>query len=131
VRVFRSDGPHAALYRTVSLIVVVHWVMISAIQRSWWGGWSFGPRNFMDVLPLFVLLLAPALDGFATLFGRTRVLAAAVGAVALGWSFFVAVRGATSFAPHGWNRTPIPVNSAPARVWDWSDMQVLRGLGDG
>jgi hypothetical protein len=126
-RSLRSSERHAALHRAVTLAVAVHWVMISAMG-GWWAGWSFGPRNFMDVLPLFVLLLVPAWHGLDAASRFTRRLAVPAGATALAWSLFVAVRGATSFEPHEWNRTPIGINQAPERVWDWRDMQILRGI---
>jgi hypothetical protein len=131
VRVYRGVDRHAALYRAVALGIVAHWLLISSIQRGWWGGWCFGPRHFMDVVPLLVLLLSPALDGLARLSRGPRAGVSSLAALAVAWGLFVAVRGATSFAPHGWNRTPIPVPRAPERVWDWSDLQVLRGLGRG
>src|SRR5262249_34739136 len=129
VRSFRTDEPHATLYRTISLIVVAHWLMISTISpRAWWAGWSFGPRNFMDALALWVVLLVPALDGLAELSPRTTALVAPIGGAALAWSLFAAVHGALSPAPIYWNSMPIPVEERPERLWDWHDMQILRGV---
>jgi hypothetical protein len=127
VRAFRYDARHAPLLRFVALLVVVHWVMISSIMRNWWAGWSFGPRNFMDVLPLFVVLCVPAVQAFAELSGARRAVVGGAATVALAWSLFTAVHGATSQAPHLWNAQPIPLQQRPERIWDWRDMQVLRG----
>ena len=59
VRAFRHGGRHATLLRALAILVVVHWVLISSAGWKWWAGWSYGPRNFMDVLPVFVVLLLP------------------------------------------------------------------------
>ncbi|MGZ3490555.1 MAG: hypothetical protein ACXU9S_03735, partial [Gemmatimonadaceae bacterium] len=36
--------------------------------------------------------------------------------------------GATRLAVHDWNDGPPNVDLAPERVWDWRDVQYLRGL---
>jgi hypothetical protein len=121
-------GPQAPLYRTLSLIVVTHWVMISLLARRWWGGWSYGPRHFAEMLPLLVVLLVPAIDAFRAAPRSVRAAWAPVVAAALGWSVFVAVHGATSPAPIAWNHTPTRVERHPERLWDWRDLQALRGV---
>jgi hypothetical protein len=127
VRAFRSEGEHAALWRTLAVIVIAHWVVVSVMARGWWGGWAFGPRHLMEVVPLLVVLLVPALEGFALLRQRVRLLLAPLVAATLWWSLFVAVHGANSVAPHTWNSTPNSIDEHPERVWDWKDMQILRG----
>jgi hypothetical protein len=127
VRAFRSGDRHGALLRTLSLVVVTHWVMISSIARSWWAGWSYGPRNFMDVLPSLVVLLVPAVEGFTRLPHARQAVVATAAAVAIAWSLFAAVHGATAEEPHQWNAYPVPVQERPERLWDWGDLQILRG----
>ena len=125
-RTLRSHGPHAAFYRMVALIVVVHWVMISVMARKWWAGWSFGPRHLVEMLPLLVLLLVPAIEAARASSRRVQALLAPPVAMALAWSLFVAIHGASSPAPGAWNSTPSNVDDHAERVWDWRDMQVLR-----
>jgi hypothetical protein len=64
---------------------------------DWWGGWTYGYRPWLDVVPFLVLLLVPMLD---------RVLATplrrAVFGVAFAWSVFVEVLGAGSY-DRSWN----------------------------
>ena len=43
-------------------------------------------------------------------------------------SFFVHYRGATNQDVYNWNTTPVNIDLAPSRVWDWRDAQFLRGL---
>jgi hypothetical protein len=123
----RSRGPHAAFYRTLGLIVIVHWIMISVMARKWWAGWSFGPRHVVEIFPLLIILLVPAIDAFRASSRRTQTLVAPLAAAAFAWSLFVAVHGATSTAPQGWSASPQNVDDHPERVWDWHDMQILRG----
>ena len=49
------------LYLCAALAVVAHVLLLSK-WFEWWGGEVFGPRQLVDVLPLFALLLVPALD---------------------------------------------------------------------
>lgn len=40
--------------------VVLHWIVISSFPH-WWGGASYGPRLFSDVLPYLAVLMIPAI----------------------------------------------------------------------
>jgi hypothetical protein len=128
VRAFRTHGRHGAFHRTLTVIVVVQWLAVSVLARRWWGGWTFGPRHVLEVLPLLIVLLVPALDAAAARPARVRWAVAPLVAAALAWSLFVMVHAATSLEPHLWNSTPVSVDAHPERVWDWGDMQVLRGV---
>lgn len=129
VAAFRSDVPHAALHRMLALSVVVHWLMISIMARKWWAGWSFGPRHLAEVVPLLVVLVLPAADAYRAASVPVRRAVAPLAAVALFWSVFVAAHGATSTLPQAWNSSPSNVDEHPERVWDWRDMQLMRGIG--
>jgi hypothetical protein len=128
-QVWRSRAPQAPLYRTLALVVLTHWVMVSLLARKWWGGWSYGPRHVVEVTPLLVVLLMPALDAFRQASPGARHGLAAAGAAALAWSAFLALHGATSPAPQRWNADPVNVDEHPERVWDFRDLQALRGVG--
>ena len=53
-------------------------------------------------------------------------VAVSVASTALAWSITVAATGAL-FHPHGqWNSRPYDVDVTHARIWDWSDLQILR-----
>jgi hypothetical protein len=129
VEAFRSSGRHAVLLQALAIAVVAHWVMISSISSKWWAGWSFGPRNFMDVLPLFVVLLVPAIDAFGEPPARARAAVGSVASLAVAWGLFVAVYGANAIGPQSWNFQPLDIDLHPERLWDWHDMQIMRGTG--
>jgi hypothetical protein len=96
-----------------------HWILISTFE-DWWAGYSFGPRYFSDVTPLFVLLLVPVVQQAKS----KRMLALfCVLAVA---SLAIQYRGANSQAVFDWNRTPVSIDQNPKRVWDWSDIAFFR-----
>jgi hypothetical protein len=125
----RSEARHAALFRTLALAVIAHWLVISVMARKWWAGWSFGPRHVVETFPLMILLLVPALDAMRAAPRPVRVTLAPLGAAALAWSLFAAVHGARSPEPSAWSAIPRSVDAHPERVWDWRDMQILRGAG--
>ncbi len=108
-------------------IVAAHWLVISSFPH-WWGGHSYGPRLFSDVVPYLVYLLVPAVTALAALGGRRRAALSGLFALAVAASVFAHYRGAASQHADQWNSRPVDVDRAPARVWDWRDLQFLRGV---
>jgi len=119
-----------ALDVALLLIIFLHWVVISTYVQ-WYGGHSFGPRLFTDILPYGVYFLIPVLETLqkAKRPAATRLALAGVYGVLFLAGAAIHYRGATSPAVADWNVTPINVDEAPWRVWDWSDIQFMRGLG--
>lgn len=64
---------------------------------DWWGGWTFGYRPWLDVVPYLVLLLIPMLDALLATGLRRAAFAAA-----FAWSMFVEALGAGSY-DRSWN----------------------------
>jgi hypothetical protein len=106
------------------VILGAHWIAVSAFPK-WWGGWSYGPRFFSDVLPYAVYFLIPVLAWLGE--PRAPAVVAVLFWIAAAASVFVHYRGATDRATFDWNQLPANVDAAPARVWDWLDPQFLRG----
>jgi hypothetical protein len=50
----------------------------------------------------------------------------AIGAVALAWSIATAALGAFCYPNDRWNSDPLDVDRHHERLWDWSDMQIVR-----
>lgn len=96
---------------------------------DWWGGWSFGYRIVMEIVPLLALLLIPV----ATRIAESRWLRAAA-AVLLAWSVGVQILGAFAYNLRGWDAAAdayelrLPGRAAPARVKD--PEEALRLLKD-
>ena len=105
----------------------IGWCLIAALAQFlayaaysvWWGGHTFGPRYLLD--PLVLLTPAAPVALTATLVNWwTRTICA----VALTWS--VVISGTGVFFSDPWNREPVDVDRHHERLWDWSDLQVLR-----
>ena len=86
----------------------------------WWGGWSYGPRLHTDMIPWMILLLLPIIEPVATA-QRQIVVFAVLAAIALA----IQMRGYCSTAPWNWNEFPIDVDEDPARLWDFSRLQII------
>lgn len=106
-------------------IIILHWIAISSYSH-WWGGSSFGPRFFTDMMPYFIYFLIPVITFAEHMQGvKKGVLAAGFFSLVL-LSFFIHRQGATSFAVRDWVGTPVNIDQAPERLWDWHDISFLR-----
>jgi len=111
-------------------IILLHWIVISTFPH-WWGGHSFGPRFFSDMIPYFVFFIILFLKEF-NLYPRNKKILVAIFLVLLvGMSFFIHYQGAYRWAVYDWNMTPNNVDLHPNRLWDWHDIQFLRGISKG
>ncbi len=117
-------APLTAAERLFLAVPLAHWVAISSFPH-WWAGDSFGPRFFTDVLPYLVYFLVSPLEAVRARPRQPLTLALGLTAAL---SVAIHLRGATAVATHQWNDGPPTVDQAPGRVWDWRDLQFLRGL---
>jgi hypothetical protein len=123
VVVARRAGTFDVLHGAAVAAIALHWVVISTLD-PWFAGWTTGPRLFSDVLPLFILVMLPAIDWLRRR-SAPRWGARAVFAGLLVVSLFANWRGATRVETHAWNGSlDTPISSA--RMWDWTDLQFLR-----
>jgi hypothetical protein len=122
VRVWRVEAP--AWLRWLSAGVLLH-VLVYAKFREWWGGYTYGPRYFTDVLPALIIFLVYGLVPLC----RARAVPVLAAALAL---YGVGVQAIGVYAADDrWNREPAPLEVHPDRVWDWSDLQIVRALHNG
>lgn len=124
------NGRWSRLDWAVGAILALHLLVISSFPH-WWAGHSFGPRFFADMLPFLVYLVIPVLEvvqsgGFPA--AVRVVLGGLYIALALA-GIAIHTHGAISVATIGWNSLPVDVDKHPDRLWDWSDLQFMRGLG--
>jgi len=120
----RADWRLVDAYLVV--IMVLHWISISMF-RHWYGGWSIGPRFFSDVLPFFAYFLIPVGDRLPNLTERWDAKPL-VFWLLLAVSIFIHFRCSTDWAPYAWNSIPNNIDNNRHRLWDWADIQFLRGL---
>jgi hypothetical protein len=111
--------------------------MVASWPIWWWGGHSYGPRLFTDLIPWFVLLailgFRAHLDDIAKLpAGVSRSInSQLVAAIALLLTFAsIAINGhgAFSIQTRLWNQR-VEVDAHPERIWDWRSPQFLAGIG--
>lgn len=95
-----------------------------ATYSCWWGGHCFGARFWIDATPILALGLAAAVGG-GNAENRFRManglVAAAVLVNAVGFLCY----------PSTWHSTPTNADRDHARLWDWRDNEVTRGLSEG
>jgi tetratricopeptide (TPR) repeat protein len=118
-------GPRKALAIHLLVILLLHWLLIASYP-IWWGGWSYGPRTFTDMVPLFVYFLIPVLTALGAMRGLRKQLLSGLLALLAAVSFLMHAKGATDWETHWWNGVPEDVMSDPSRVWDWRDPPFLR-----
>lgn len=121
----------SALDWTLAAIILAHWVAISSFWH-WWGGASYGPRFFTDMLPFLAYFLS---FGVAAILAQPHMKKMALGtAFTLLAVLSVAIHARSVadervWAWNGENRNVVPsVDAAPMRVWDWRDPPFARGL---
>ncbi len=123
---FRRRYPVAPLEILLAVLAVAWWFGTSR-WRMWWGGASYGPRLLCDLLPCLMVLLVPVAAELTLEAGWKRRSFTVLFVVAGVVSVAIQLRGVNSPSTSEWNRTAVPIDQAPERVWDWRDPQFLRG----
>jgi hypothetical protein len=101
---------------------VLHLIVVSRFPH-WWGGWSYGPRFMMDVLPGLFLL---TLRAWPTTLDTTRLKAGtAVLALTAVFSVYVhTYQGLYNKYSNRWNAEP-HIDRNPQYLFDWKYPQFL------
>lgn len=114
------------------LAVIGCHIVVIAFSPFWWAGHSFGPRFMADIVPMLVYFLLPVLVYVAANFRTAAgIVTAALLAAAMVVSLLINAQGAFNPAVSDWNPKPVDIDSAAGyrRLWDWRDLQFLRGTG--
>ena len=120
----------------MAVAVVGQWLTIAAYEST--GGATYGPRLMIDTLPFLTVLSAPALSlmwdqrhaANRAAAGLFRVSLAVTMVLLLCWGLFVNATGGLLRSGFCWSANPVPVDTQPSWVWDWSDPQFLRPYRD-
>jgi len=119
-----KDPNSDLIFKLLPLFVAAYAVVI-AMFPHWWGGGSYGPRLYSDLMPIFVIYLYWVIKTFQKDDNKywSYIFTFVVLICALIQSFAVID---PSQSVHSWNGYPMNVDENPGRIWDWSDMQILR-----
>ncbi len=101
---------------------VCHWVLVSRFWH-WWGGWGYGPRLMMDVLP-GLLLVTAVLWPRSTETVRAKASVITFALLALVSIWIHTVQGLYNPYTRFWYIQP-NIDSTPEIVWDWSYPQFM------
>jgi hypothetical protein len=108
--------------------VLLHWIATSKVNAVWWGGDSYGPRFFTDMLPYLIYWMVPFIAWLETAVGRRRLAAGAIFAATLTVSVLMHAQGVFNPAAIAWSHDPAPIEMDPLRLWDWRRPPFLAGL---
>ncbi len=102
------------LFKYVSVAAVLV-ILLYSNWKTWWGGWSYGPRLLADLTPLLTLLLIPVFRRIqdSLFLKRAFCVFAAVS---------IAIHGMGAFASAEWSPD---VGDASHRLWSWSDGELM------
>ncbi|WP_141332683.1 hypothetical protein [Myxococcus sp. AB025B] len=112
------------LHAVLLAVVALHWFSISTFPH-WWGGHSYGPRFFTDMVPYLVFFLVPVVRSLQWKGPEARRGLTATFAVLATLNLLIHIHGASSRAVYRWNSLPLDVDEHPERLWDWADPQFL------
>ena len=104
---------------------VLLYLLLYSSFGGWWGGHTYGPRFLIDVLPAVALCAVPTVERL-----RSMPLGRAILGALAAWSVGVQAIGAYCDFD-SWNHLPVSVDRQPQRVWDWSNLQIVRAVRGG
>jgi len=114
-----ARAKHMPLLAAGSTLLVLHFLVVSRVNL-WWGGFCWGPRYLTEIMPVLVILTAVGSAELERPWIKRLFVAAAV------YSVLIQAVG-VYFYPNGhWDNTPVPVDRAGYRVWDWRDNPIRR-----
>jgi hypothetical protein len=120
--------PKILFFEILALIIsFAHLISISSFPH-WWGGWSIGPRFFTDVIPYLMFMLIPVFSIIFRSFAFKNIYISFLFIISVLFSFIPHARSSLDEAVMEWSALPVDIDRYPARIWDWGDIQFLRGI---
>jgi len=116
---------HKPLFLIMLASIFCHWILISSFPH-WYGGHSYGPRLFSDMIPFFMCFIILAIQHILSHKTVIKTITMTALLPLMLFSFFVHYKGAYYFAVHQWNVIPTNIDNDTDRLWDWHDMQMFR-----
>lgn len=109
------------VYAVAALFVICDLILVASF-KTWWGGWSYGPRLLTEAAAMLVILAVPAAEKL-----RERRWAKVAFVTLVAYSVGIQGIGAVAYSTiGGWNSFPVSVDQQPDRLWSWRDSQIVR-----
>ena len=96
-----------------------------SFYSGWWGGYTFGYRYLLDIIPFLCLFLIFSIEWILT--SRNLKI---MFIILVYLSIFIQIIGFLNY-PSRWNSVPVSIDVRPERVWDIKDNQILRCINNG
>lgn len=117
--------PAGSPLRPLLWSLIPYFVLLSKYS-CWWAGHSFGPRFWVDAVPVLAVALGLGLDWAADRYRPMVAAFAAAGLVA------AAAQGVgVACYPSSWHGTPTNADLDHARLWDSIDSELTRCVREG
>lgn len=108
--------------------VVLHAIFTAWVNPTWWGGDSYGPRFFTDMLPYLMYFLIPFVGWMGDAAGTGRLVGGAVFVTTVAASVLMHAQGVFNPKAMTWNYEPDRLEKDLGRLWDWRYPPFLAGL---
>ena len=115
---------HAPLLAAAIVFAALHSVVMARVTL-WWGGYCWGPRYLTEILPLLVIFMAVGTPVLERPWVKRAFATVAV------YCVFIQAVGVYFYPKGHWDHTPVPVDNARGRVWDWKDNPIGRTFAAG
>jgi len=102
-------------------------LVAASYGEHWWAGHSYGPRFLSETVVVLGPLALLAVFGPRPATTAARRLSTVVAPILIVGSMLMHAPGALTEVTECWSRSPVDVDTSPARVEDWSDPQFVAG----
>ncbi len=127
IRIKNYPGILFYLLPAVFIIIFMHTIYTdNPNYLKWYGGWSWGPRYFVDVLPILIIYLGISIKEFKNIINcqRNKSILSLVFLIIIAllviFSIFSQYVGAFYYKGY-WNTQPTDIDDNPRRVWDFDN----------
>lgn len=128
----KLDDARVRRFLYLAFVAVILEVVVYGSFKTWWAGWSYGPRFLTGTMPFLAVLIALSLSENIGIkkFNKKEALVVFVLALLLIPSIFSQIIGSFYYPKGNWDADP-NIDANTWRLWDWSDTQMKRSFDAG
>lgn len=110
-------------------ISILALIAVYASFKTWWAGWSYGPRFLTGMLPALAMFLGLYIKDISIdIRHRKSLLVIGIFSISLIWSIFAQIVGAFYYPNGNWDAN---TSAYDEKLWDWKDTQIMRSFSAG